>query len=77
METQHLHEIVRPIRDIVRGVGEFVVGALANKIVPREVFDHLINGVESENTGGAPMLDRELYDQQDFRFDDQGRYFEL
>lgn len=33
--SEHLHEILRPVRDIVRGLGEFVVG----KILPQGVFD--------------------------------------
>ncbi len=36
MEKQrHLHEIIRPIREIVRGVGEFVV----SKVVPSEAVE--------------------------------------
>ena len=38
--SEHLHEIVKPIRDIVRGLGEFVV----DKILPQGVFDDFLAG---------------------------------
>lgn len=33
------------------------------------IFDHITSpGLSDHNTGGAPMLDRELYDQQEFDY---------
>ncbi len=57
MEKQrHLHEIIRPIREIVRGVGEFVV----DRVVPTEVIDNLFAPPEAR--GAEAMLSRHLYD---------------
>lgn len=50
------HEIIRPIREIVRGVGEFVV----DKVVPSAVVENLFSPPER---GASAMLDRHLYDE--------------
>lgn len=53
-EVPHLHEIVRPIREIVLGLGEWVV----DKVIPQDVFDDFAQG------GASQMLDEAL-DGQD------------
>jgi hypothetical protein len=50
------HEIIRPIREIVRNVGEFVV----DRVVPTAVIESLFTPPEA--TGGGQALDRHLYD---------------
>lgn len=54
-KPEHLHEIVRPIRELVRGVLDFAV----EKIVPTEVFDEFVQG---RPRGAAELLDAHLYD---------------
>lgn len=49
-EVPHLHEIVRPIREIVLGLGEWVV----DKVIPQDVFDDFAQG------GASQMLDEAL-----------------
>lgn len=57
MEKPHKHhEIVRPIREIVRGVGEFVV----DRVVPSAVIENLFSPPEAR--GAEAMLDSHLYD---------------
>lgn len=48
------HEIIRPLREIVRGVGEFVV----EKVVPSAVVENLFTPPEAR--GAEAMLSREL-----------------
>jgi hypothetical protein len=55
MEKPHKHhEILRPIREIVRNVGEFVV----DKVIPTDVIDNLFSPPEAR--GAEAMLRREL-----------------
>jgi len=48
-EVPHLHEIVRPIREIVLGLGEWVV----DKVIPQDVFTSLIQGESLQRTADA------------------------
>ena len=48
----HLHEIIRPVRELVLSAGEWIVG----KVIPREVFDDFLQG------GASGMIDNELRD---------------
>lgn len=55
MEKPHKHhEILRPIRELVRGVGEFVV----DRVVPTAVIESLF--APPETRGAEAMLSREL-----------------
>jgi len=49
-EVPKYHEIIPTVRDIVRGIGEFVV----DKIIPSEAFDEFLQG------GASQMLDDHL-----------------
>lgn len=53
-KTPHLHEIVGPLREIVRNVGEFVV----DRVVPTAVIESLF--APPETRGAEAMLSREL-----------------
>lgn len=48
------HEVVRPLREIVRNVGEFVV----DRVVPTAVIENLFT--PPEQRGAEAMLSREL-----------------
>ncbi len=49
MEKPHKHhEIVRPIREIVRGVGNFVVDRVVARVVPSAVIENLFSPPEVE-----------------------------
>lgn len=47
------HEIVRPLQEVVRGVGEFVL----NKIIPEDV----INGINEVITGQSAQRTQEFF----------------
>lgn len=60
MEKPHrYHEIVRPIRELVRNVGEFVV----DRVVPTAVIESLF--APPETRGAEAMLSRELDRERD------------
>lgn len=46
MEQPKIHEIVRPVREIVSHLGQWVL----DKILPTEIFDDFIQGVQQEST---------------------------
>ena len=52
------HEIVRPIRELVRGVGEFVVDKAVARVVPSAVIENLFSPPEAR--GAEAMLSRHL-----------------
>ena len=54
METPRYHEIVQPVRDIVRGIGEFVL----NKIIPEDV----INGINEIITGQSAERTQQMFE---------------
>ena len=55
MEKPHKHhELIRPLREIVRGVGEFVV----DRVVPSAVVENLFSPPEAR--GAEAMLSRHL-----------------
>lgn len=58
-KPRHLHEIVRPLREIVRNVGEFVV----DRVVPTAVIENLFTPPEAR--GAEAMLSRELDRERD------------
>lgn len=68
MEKPHKHhEILRPIRELVRGVGEFVV----DRVVPSAVIENLFSPPEA--TGAEAMLEKGLnYDSEGCYFDKEG-----
>lgn len=45
--SEHIrhHEIIRPIRELAQGIGNFVV----DKILPTDVLSDLFNGVQEES----------------------------
>lgn len=47
------HEIVRPLKEVVRGIGEFVI----NKIVPEDV----LNGINEVITGQSAERTAEFF----------------
>lgn len=72
MEKPHrYHEIVRPVRELVRNVGEFVV----DRVVPTAVIESLFTPPEAR--GGGPALDRHLYDIDVHGFRYEGELEEL
>lgn len=51
--SEHLHEIIKPVRDVVRGLGEFVI----NKIIP----DDVLNGINEVITGQSAQRTEEFF----------------
>lgn len=51
--TPKYHEIVRPLKEVVRGIGEFVI----NKIVPEDV----LNGINEVITGQSAERTAEFF----------------
>ncbi len=45
MEHPKHHEVIRPIREIVQGLGNFVL----DKILPTDVISDVFNGVQQES----------------------------
>lgn len=61
------HELIRPIRELVRGVGEFVV----DRVVPSAVVENLFSPPEAR--GAEAMLEKGLnYDSEGCYFDKEG-----
>lgn len=52
METPKYHEVLRPVREIARGIGDFVL----NKIVPTDVISDLFNGVQQESANRTAQM---------------------
>lgn len=68
-KTPHLHEIVRPLREIVRNVGEFVV----DRVVPTAVIENLFTPPEAR--GAEAMLEKGLgYDNNVLAYDSEGNW---
>lgn len=42
---EHLHEIVSPIREIVRGIGTWAL----DKIIPADAISDMFNGIQQES----------------------------
>jgi hypothetical protein len=66
MERHRHHEIVRPLREIAQGLGEWAM----NKIVPRETLDLYV-------TGATPTIEPRLplqYDSEGNWHNPDGRY---
>lgn len=45
MEGQRHHEILQPVREIVSHIGQWAL----DKILPTEIFDDFIQGVQQES----------------------------
>lgn len=56
MEQPKYHEIIPAVREIVRGIGEFVV----EKIIPGEVFEEFMGSPR----GASELLDSHLDAEQ-------------
>lgn len=67
MEQPRMHEIVRPVREIVSHIGQWVL----DKVLPTEVFDHFVTGVQQEGAERAPT-----YTQFPLSYDSEGCYFD-
>lgn len=50
--SEHLHEILRPVRDIVRSVGEKVI----NLVVPEGTFDDFLMGGPDNSPLDEPVF---------------------
>lgn len=62
MERHRHHEIIRPLREIAQGLGEWVV----NKIIPTDTLDLYISGATPDTTPA----------QQTLPYDSEGCYFD-
>lgn len=65
MEHPKYHEIISPIREIVHGLGNFVL----DKILPTDVISDVFNGVQQESVKRTAE-----FFQPSFQFDDQGNW---
>lgn len=66
MEQPKHHEIIRPIREIVHGIGNFVL----DKILPVDALTDLFNGVEQESA----IRTAQMFTQEQFQYDSEGNW---
>lgn len=65
--SEHLHEIVRPLRELAGQFGDFVI----RKALGSDLFTDMMNGPDN-----LP-LDEPVFTQQEFSYDSEGGWVNL
>lgn len=63
--SEHLHEIVRPLRELAGQLGNFIV----NKALGSDLFTDMMNGPDNS------PLDEPVFKQLDFGYDSEGNWY--
>ena len=51
-KPEHLHEIISPIREVVRGIGTWAL----DKIIPADAVSDMFNGIQRESAERTVQL---------------------
>lgn len=62
--SEHLHEIVRPLRELAGQFGDFVI----RKALGSDLFTDMMNGPDNS------PLDEPVFTQQEFSYDSEGNW---